>query len=156
LRVLFSGTHPGQSPGSDMERARHISARMVENVTSLRSELGGRWLDVGFGNGSLLATAAEFGFDVVGLAFRERSVRQLRELGFEAHAMEFTSYRPAERVDVISMADVLEHMAFPRPALQHAFEILDDGGLLLVSMPNADSFVWQALDRKQQNPYWGE
>jgi predicted SAM-dependent methyltransferase len=54
------------------------------------------------------------------------------------------------------MADVLEHMPFPRPALAHAHEIMNDGGLLFVSMPNSDSFLWRSLDAAERNPYWAE
>ena len=129
---------------------------MVEDVTALAREGLGRWLDVGFGNGSLLTTAAEFGWDVVGLDVREESVRLMREHGFEAHTTDLTRYRPAQPFDVISMADVLEHMPFPRPALDRARELLTEGGLLFLSMPNADCFLWQTLDRLGQNPYWSE
>ena len=54
------------------------------------------------------------------------------------------------------MADVLEHMPFPRAALDQAWELLADGGLLFVSMPNADCFLWSLLDKNGQNPYWAE
>jgi SAM-dependent methyltransferase len=159
LGILFSETNPGQTPGAEVETARYLSARMVERVTSLwqgRQGRQGRWLDVGFGNGSLLATAAEFGWDVVGIDMREDSVRRMRELGFEAHAIELTRLEPPEPFDVISMADVLEHMAFPRAALAHTRKILRDDGLLFVSMPNADCFLWAQLDREGVNPYWAE
>lgn len=156
LQLLLSGSHPGQSPGHDVETARYVSAKIVESVCALRSELGGRWLDVGFGNGSLLTTAAEFGWDVAGLDLREQNVRQMRALGFEAHAVDFTAYRPAEPLDVISMADVLEHIPYPKLALQHASRLLRDGGLLFLSMPNSDSFLWETLTRNEANPYWAE
>src|SRR5438105_14324147 len=48
-RILLSEIHPSQAPGSDVETARYVSAKMVESVCALRSGLGGRWLDVGFG-----------------------------------------------------------------------------------------------------------
>jgi 2-polyprenyl-3-methyl-5-hydroxy-6-metoxy-1,4-benzoquinol methylase len=156
LGVLYAGRNPHQTPGHDMEPARNVSARMVERVAALRPRCEGRWLDIGFGNGSLLATAAEFGWDVVGIDAREDNVRDLRALGFEAHAVDLLAYDPPERLDVISMADVLEHMAFPRQALEHVARILRDDGLLFLSMPNADCFVWQDLTRRGVNPYWAE
>jgi len=75
---------------------------------------GGRWLDIGFGNGALMTTAAEFGFHPVGLDLRENGVLLMRKFGYEAHAAPFEDYRPSELFDVISMADVLRHMAFPK------------------------------------------
>jgi 2-polyprenyl-3-methyl-5-hydroxy-6-metoxy-1,4-benzoquinol methylase len=129
---------------------------MVSTVCDALSTQAGRWLDVGFGNGALLTTAAEFGFRVVGLDLREASVRLMQQFGYEAHAVEFDAYRPAEPFDVISMADVLEHMPYPKPALRHAYGLLREEGLLFVSMPNSDSFVWNVLTRNGVNPYWGE
>jgi SAM-dependent methyltransferase len=129
---------------------------MVEIVCDQLSSPRGRWLDVGFGNGALLTTAAEFGFHVVGLDLREGHVRLMRQFGYEAQAVEFESYRPNDPFDVISMADVLEHMPFPKPALRHAWALLREGGILFLSMPNSDSFLWTLLTRQGMNPYWGE
>jgi hypothetical protein len=50
--ILFSRTNPNQVPTWTADHAsRRVHGRMVERVTRLRAELGGRWLDVGFGNG---------------------------------------------------------------------------------------------------------
>ncbi len=156
IQILFSESHPGQTPGDDIETARYVTAKMVEGVASFRPALGGRWLDVGFGNGSLLTTAAEFGFEVTGIDLREDNVRTMRELGVDVHAIEFTQYKPAEPFDVISMADVLEHMPFPKAVLKHASQLLGEGGVLFLSMPNSDSFLWQTLTKNGLNPYFAE
>jgi len=58
--------------------------------------------------------------------------------------------------DVISLADVLEHMPFPRRALRHAHGLMPDGATLFVSMPDRESFLWRRLDAQGDNPYWGE
>jgi 2-polyprenyl-3-methyl-5-hydroxy-6-metoxy-1,4-benzoquinol methylase len=64
---------------------------------------------------------------------------------------------PAGSIDVVSMADVLEHIPFPKPALRHAAALLAPDGMIFLSMPNADTIVWKYLDSfKQQNPYWFE
>ncbi len=156
LEILFSSTLEAQVPGYDVENQRYVWSRVLDTVSGLRSSLGGRWLDVGFGNGSLLTTAAEFGYEVVGLDLREESVRLLRAVGFEGHAVGLDEYQASEPFDVISMADVLEHMSFPKPALHHAWDLLQPDGLLFLSMPNADSFVWQISNGNGTNPYWGE
>ena len=33
---------------------------------------------------------------------------------------------------------------------------MSSDGLLFVSMPNMDAFVWKMLDRNGENPYWSE
>lgn len=156
LAILFSTTQADQVPGYDIENQRDVWSKVLDAVGSLRPELGGRWLDVGFGNGSLMTTAKEYGYDVMGLDLREESVRKMREFGYEAHALDIEAYRPEAPFDVISMADVLEHMPFPARALKRIRDLLQPAGLLFVSMPNADAFVWDELTRSGANPFWGE
>jgi len=156
LKILFSGTQPSQRPGHDIEGQRFAWASVLDAVGALRASFGGRWLDIGFGSGALLTTAAEFGYEVAGIDLREENVRLMREAGFDVHAVELAAYRAAAPFDVVSMADVLEHMPFPKRALRDARQLLQPGGLLFLSMPNADAFVWQASTRAGTNPYWGE
>ncbi len=69
--IIFADTHDNQKPGWEFERQRMTSARMVERIA--QHAVNGRWLDVGFGNGSLLFTAAEWGFTPVGIDLRGSS-----------------------------------------------------------------------------------
>ena len=156
LAVLFSDTQPMQVPGHEVGYARLIWARVLDSVARFRSGLAGRWLDVGFGSGALLTTAAEFGYDTVGLDLRAESVARLREYGFEAVQCDIALYEPSRPFDVVSFADVLEHMPDPLAALRKAHEIIVPDGLIFVSMPNADAFVWKTLDARGDNPYWSE
>ena len=105
--LVFSKTQPNQTVGYEMERQRPVSARMVERVA--RYAQGGSWLDVGFGNGSLLFTAEEWGYvRRSGLDLRKENVHALKQLGYEAHCMPIEEFYDQERFNVISMADVLE------------------------------------------------
>ena len=58
--------------GYQIEEQRYISARIIEKVLPFKSD--GIWLDVGFGNGSLLFTADEFGFEPIGVDLRKDGV----------------------------------------------------------------------------------
>lgn len=147
LAGVFSGANASQLPGEGAVGAQRLaSARIVERVVELRGKRGGVWLDVGFGNGALLGTAAEFGFEVVGLDLREEAVRRMKVFGFEAHCVPLERFSPRGPIDVLSFADVLEHMPFPRVALAKAHALLRPGGLVFASMPNMDCFQWRALD----------
>jgi SAM-dependent methyltransferase len=161
--LLFASTPPGQLPGDDVERQRALWAGVVECVTAhldpapVRAGAApARWLDVGFGNGSLLFTAAEWGYRPLGLDLRAASVAKLKALGFDARCCDIFGIEEAAAFQVVSLADVLEHIAFPRPALERAAQLLQPRGLLFVSTPNIDTAVWRALDAQQANPYWGE
>jgi 2-polyprenyl-3-methyl-5-hydroxy-6-metoxy-1,4-benzoquinol methylase len=154
LNLIFGSTQDIQVVGNQMEGQRHVSARMIEKC--LPYAKSGNWLDVGFGNGSLLFTAQEFGFNVHGLDLRETSVSAIQRLGIPADQDDITEFETDQKFDVISMMDVLEHMPFPRLGLQAAFDLMNPGGVLFVSMPNSDSPAWKDLDRQNLNPYWGE
>ena len=152
--VIFEKAHDVQKPGSAFEQHRLISARMVGSVAQYVS--GGSWLDVGFGNGSLLFTAEEWGFTPVGIDLRRSSVEAMRRFGIEANCADITTVDGENRFSVISMADVLEHMPFPQDGLAAAHRLLRPGGILFVSMPNYNCAAWRLLDANNANPYWGE
>lgn len=152
--ILFSRTNANQQVGHDFERQRVVSARIVEKVLPYVNT--GGWLDVGFGNGSLLFTAQEYGFTPVGTDLRPSNVEALRRLGVQGHCADLLSLEAPGAFRVISMADVLEHMPFPKQGLGHAHTLLEPGGVLFLSMPNLDSMAWKLLDGARQNPYWGE
>jgi protein O-GlcNAc transferase len=152
--VLFGRSVADQTVGYQAETQRLVSARIVERVARLVGD--GAWLDVGFGNGSLLFTAEEWGYTPVGLDRREDHVRGLRQLGYEAHQAAVDRFEQPGRFSVVSLADVLEHMPFPRTGLAAAHRLLRPGGVLFVSMPNMGCRVWRLLDGAGVNPFWGE
>ena len=154
LAVVFKGVADNQKPGKNVENNRLISARMIEKVLPFKNS--GVWIDVGFGNGSLLMTADEFGFDAVGLDLRESTVIGMKLLGFEVYQRDLTGFDGDRPVAVVSMADVLEHTPFPKEVLRAAHRLLEPGGALFLSMPNADSPIWKMATRQNANPYWGE
>ncbi len=152
--AIFAQANPGQIAGRDFEAHRPIAARMIEKV--LPHVQSGAWLDVGFGNGALLLTAQEYGFTPVGVDLRQANMQEMAALGVEAHCVDLAALDHPARYTVISMADVLEHMPYPKQGLAAARALLADGGLLLLSMPNTDSELWAMWNRQGTNPYWGE
>ena len=154
--VVFERALNAQIPGQEVERNRMMSSRIVQIVSAIRGSLVGRWLDVGFGNGSLLATAEEYGYRVVGLDLRASSVELMSRMDYDVHERDLADFEDPEGFDVISLADVLEHSPFPREVVGHARRLLRREGLLFLSLPNMDSFVWKSLDQRGENPYWGE
>lgn len=131
--------------------SRAMAARMVEKVIR-HSKIAEGW----FGSSNVLGAAEEYGFSVVGLDLRPQAVDLMRQYGIEAHVMELETYRPELPPQVISMADVLEHMPFAIPELEATHNLLAQEGLLFLSMPNSDCYAWRMLDRLEGNPFWGE
>jgi predicted O-linked N-acetylglucosamine transferase (SPINDLY family) len=110
--ILYGKTQDTQMVGYQIEDNRLISARMIEKILPFSST--GVWLDVGFGNGSLLLTAHEFGFHPIGLDIREENVKLLSNLGISAYNKNITEININPLCSVISMCDVLEHIPYPK------------------------------------------
>lgn len=152
--LLLSRIHQHQRVGHDLERQRYLSARIVEKILPYQSS--GTWLDIGFGNASLITTAQEFGFSTIGVDLREDNVTRLAGLGIDAKCVDFTTTAFDNPCNVISMADVLEHMPYPKQGIEAAHRLLAPGGIMFVSMPNSEAPIWHALNRQRANPYWAE
>ena len=156
LGVIFADVQEVQQVGHDFVGRRLVSARMIEKILPYASD--GAWLDVGFGNGSLLFTAEEFGFTPVGIDLRMSNVEAMNAAGIEAYCRDITELHQSDVFRVISMADVLEHMPFPAEGLKAARRLLCDGGVILLSMPNMDCLEWKVMDAQELGScyYWSE
>lgn len=153
-KIIFGKTNENQMVGGDIEKNRMVSSKMIERVLPFIS--AGSWLDVGFGNGSLLFTAQEYGFKPIGIDLRVNNVNLLKSLGIDSYCEDLSNFSLPEKLSVISMADVLEHIPYPRKALLAANNLLKENGVLLVSMPNTENVLWNILSAHNINPYWGE
>lgn len=156
LGMLFERISPHLEAMSDIETSRLINASIVSWVNRTASGKTGEWLDVGCGHGSLLQTAEEFGYTAAGLDLRKEHVQALNNTGIwaEVATIEEIAANAEPEFEVISFADSLEHMPFPKAALLAARGLLSDDGLLFVSCPNTDTIVWRTLG--DANPYWFE
>ena len=153
-QLIFSKTHDNQRVGFNLETNRVVSARMIDRVLPFAS--GGAWLDIGFGNGSLLITAQEYGFKPIGVDLRADNVALMNTLGVQAHCQDMAQLKLDEECSVISMMDVLEHMPFPGLGLTDAYRLLRQDGVLFLSMPNSDNLLWRLMTEQNVNPYMGE
>ena len=127
---------------------------MVEKVLPYKSD--GTWLDIGFGNGSLLFTAQEFGFDSIGIDLRKDNVDAMKQLGFEAYCQLLETVEFDKEISVVSMMDVLEHIPYPKDVLISLNSKMEKGGCLLISMPNTENIIWKLMTEQNVNPYLGE
>lgn len=152
--LVATRTSDKQKAGNNLEGTRAVSAEMVENVR--RHVQGGRWLDIGFGNGALLMAAGEFGFHPIGLDLRADNVERLKSFGIEAHCKDLDDLEFEEKCNVISMMDVVEHVPFPKPFLKSAIAHLAPGGICMVSVPNRESVFWQEQTKAGTNPYYAQ
>ena len=161
LALLFSKAHPMQVTGLNLDQERARWAPTVERLHKHLQQQGWMgddmvWLDVGCGAGGLIITAAEYGFTAIGIDSRSQAVERIEALGYNAVVGDLMKLTVSDPVMVVSLADVLEHVPFPREALRRVHAALAPGGLVMISCPNLDSGSWRKANADGTNPYWIE
>jgi protein O-GlcNAc transferase len=152
--ILYPRTPAPELAGYDLERQRVNSAKIVQRIAQRAGP--GVWLDVGFGNGSLMFTAEEWGYRSIGLDVRPDNVAAMRELGFAAHLATLHMFDPPEPCSVISLVNVLQYIPYPAEAIAACARMLREDGVLFLVLPNMDSMAWRMLDRQKANGFWAD
>lgn len=148
---LLTEVAPDQRFGGPLDVQRWTWNGILNRITAHAKPRTKRLIDVGIGNGACLFTAAEMGFDAVGIDIREDLLRTPRALGYNVElvdAMDF-DYSGA---GIVVLADVLEHVPYPRKLLTRIRAGLE--GALFVSCPNMDCVSWRYMDRQGANVFW--
>ena len=108
-----------------------------------------RLLDIGCGAGNLLQAARKNGWNAHGLDVSENSVKHVRSLGFEVFQGELQNAKfPAQHFDVITAAEILEHLSEPRVLLDEVARLLRPGGLFWTTTPHARGLSARVLGLK--------
>lgn len=103
-----------------------------------------RALDIGCGDGEFLDSLQQLGWECHGTELTEVTARRASAVaGLRIRTGELSAgaYDPG-RFDVVSLWHVLEHLHDPDRTLRDCARWLAEGGLLLLAVPNLDS--WQA------------
>ncbi len=147
----------GTSGYSDYRNVGELNARRqwkpFLEYAGLGERGGRRILDVGCGTGGFLAEAKADGWSAVGVELAQFAVDIANdELQLEVYRSDiFTPrLRPAS-FDVITMWHVLEHLIDPLDSLTRARELLVEGGLLFVELPN-----WNSIGRSLRGTEWAQ
>ena len=100
-----------------------------------------RILEVGFGNGGLLAYCKSRGHSVVGTEANSRLVSMAQSAGYEVFNADFIETTPPGSFDLIIALDVIEHIEPAQTVafLQACHRALKAGGTLVLRFPNGDS-----------------
>jgi len=102
-------------------------------------------LDIGCGVAHTLAQMQELGWITMGLDFSDDAIAENKKLYpeltriYKADVMELEG----ATFNLIWMNNVLEHIHNPRPLLNKLWELLKDGGILSVQIPDLDN--WRRL-----------
>jgi SAM-dependent methyltransferase len=139
----------GVSDATSLERVRamkHATYRTLFGEIR-RHRRSGRLLDVGCAAGFLLEVAGEQGFEAFGLDRNPEAVRMARERfgdRVEQGSLESGAF-PGVTFDVVTLIDVLEHVADPAELLDAILPRLEPGGVLAAVLPNRASWMRRIL-----------
>ena len=106
-----------------------------------------RWLDVGCSTGILMSALPAI-TDKIGIDADAASVAKAKERGLDCRVVatdsgwNLTQYGT---FDLITLCDVVEHVEDDREAITAAYEALNPGGVVLVTVPAMKS-LWSAHD----------
>ena len=107
----------------------------------------GRLLEVGCGNGERLAHMRSLGWEVMGQEIDSVAAETVRKVyGIDCHqgSME-TLDRDLGIFDAIIMSHVIEHVHDPVALLSACYQLLNQGGRIVITTPNVESFGHQKL-----------
>ncbi|MBI2596284.1 class I SAM-dependent methyltransferase [Candidatus Daviesbacteria bacterium] len=124
--------------------------KLVENLTTLN---GKKLLDIGCATGFLLELAKEKGCDCYGTEISTFAAKEAEKKfpgkiycgDFEKMPYKKTGF------DIITMADVIEHLPNPISILQKVKKILKPNGYLIIVTPNIASFWAKILGKRWTN-----
>jgi SAM-dependent methyltransferase len=123
-----------------VKRLRFVES-VIEEALRERASASLRVLDVGCGNGSMLALPlARRGFQVTGIDIDAPSIEHAKQLAKDLPNATFICGHVAElkteKFDVVILSEVLEHMAEPRTLLADSVKHLNESGVVIVTVPN--------------------
>ncbi len=129
----------------------HSRDRYMQVPTKFGPEIGPnrKVLDAGCGNGMLSYQAWKRGATVLGISIKQKEVDGCRAMfnqgqGIAGGALRFENVNlnsmssQLSRFDAIICTEVLEHIRDDRSVCQKFFELLEPGGCLHVTSPNAE------------------
>lgn len=128
---LYTAEAPEQDEKWEFDAALHF----LQDAQSL--------LDIGCGRGAFLDKARSHGRRVAGLETSRLGREVARNRGLEVYDETIAAHASnnADGYDAVTAFQVLEHTADPATFIRASIDALRPGGLLVISVPNNDSFL---------------
>jgi SAM-dependent methyltransferase len=104
-----------------------------------------RVLEIGCGAGAFIRRLQRLGCTVEGVELNEDALATARDAGLPVRRLTLDElFQAGCRYDAICAFQVLEHVPDPKTFLEDMIQLLNDGGRLILSVPDNDSFLKHA------------
>lgn len=135
----WNGINTGTAFGHSSVYEKSYFAKLL--LLAGATDRGVNILEVGFGNGGLMAYCKSVGHSVVGTEANPQLVAVAQSSGYEVFGAEFLDECPPGAFDLIIALDVIEHIDPSQTVAfaQSCHRALKPGGRLLLRFPNGDS-----------------
>ena len=129
----------------DKESMRHVFEKHLEKFSNLVE--GRNIFDVGAATGYFLDIAGDKGWDTYGIEISKYAGNVAKNKGHSVSIGFLPESNIAEKMDIVTMYDVLEHVSDPREYLKSANNLLNNGGYIAINVPDISS-SWARLTGK--------
>ncbi|MDC0983303.1 methyltransferase domain-containing protein [Amylibacter sp.] len=111
----------------------------------------GKWLDIGCSSATLLSEAKKTGWSVVGLDFEKTAIAIAESKGVPMLKEPVETLGIESEYDLITLFEVLEHLSNPKEVLEACYRALNDGGSIVITVPNIEGFEFETLGMVHSN-----
>jgi 2-polyprenyl-3-methyl-5-hydroxy-6-metoxy-1,4-benzoquinol methylase len=102
----------------------------------------GKLFDLGVGWGHFLLTAKMLGYEVSGIEISEQPYLYAKnDLGLPVQHVDFFKMDENNKVDIITMWDVLEHIDRADSVIEKCARLINKGGYIVIQVPQIDSYI---------------
>jgi 2-polyprenyl-3-methyl-5-hydroxy-6-metoxy-1,4-benzoquinol methylase len=129
----------GTKSEKEFEKGRQSIKHLLrlQKMLNLKATETIRLVDYGCGDGDFLGIAKLMGFDVYGIDFSSVRNERAAKMGITVfHDLETLKSHQIDKINVVTMFQVLEHLDNPLAVLKDIAKTMEDGGILIVEVPN--------------------
>ncbi len=140
-----------------VQKAKNIFGQVFGNphweiLKELQSHEVRSVLEIGPGSGKLLFFLKKHGFDVVGVEIDGDCVNRIRERGIHCCQGDLDKVMDeigSKKFDAVVLYHVFEHIYHPKETLRNIYNLLNDNGIIHLSIPNINS-----VEARLFGKYW--
>lgn len=120
----------------------------IDTANLKKYKKGGLILDLGCGPGDFLLEMKKCGFETIGVDVSKRACDIAQKRGIKVFNGELENcHFSDETFDIITLWHVFEHLHDPSSTLKEIHRIMKKDGILLIEVPNIESFSFKLFKR---------